>query len=78
MNDDMASKDQEETRYSAAIAGSSGNYERAARYDWTGGFLGITQFASDPSSAILNRVLLSPQQVEALVAFMHRHQRTST
>ena len=57
------------TYYSEKIPGSQGNYKWPARFDLTDGYLGIDNFpnlADERGS----RVLLSPQQVKALLAFL--------
>lgn len=60
----------DETEYSAVIPGQDGNYEWAVRCDETGGYLGITQF--DELDKVKERVLLSPNQVEALIRFYRK------
>ena len=56
------------TDYSAKIAGDRRNYKQVAQFDLTDGYLGIsTQF---PEGGTVDRVLLSPRQVKALVAFV--------
>jgi hypothetical protein len=59
----------DETRYSEKIEGDRGNYQWGARFDITGGHLGITQFDGD---AVKDRVLLWPKQVKELMAFVGR------
>lgn len=60
----------DETKYSKRIEGDRGNHRQAARFDLTGRrYLGITQFDGD---RICDRVLLSPEQVESLLAFIGR------
>ncbi|HYC31765.1 MAG TPA: hypothetical protein VEB59_05710 [Gemmatimonadales bacterium] len=54
--------------YSEKIAGDSGNYGWAVRADDTReGYLGITQH--DEHGKVGERVLLSPDQVEAVIRF---------
>jgi hypothetical protein len=55
------------TVYSEKIEGARGNYHLPARFDLTGGYLGISQF---DNAAIKDRVLLSPRQLKALLAFV--------
>lgn len=55
------------TRYSEKIAGSRGNHNFGARFDVTGGYLGITQWDGE---AVTDRVLLSPAQVQELFDFV--------
>jgi hypothetical protein len=58
-----------ETKYSDKIAGDKGNYNCEVRFDLTENkYLGITQFDGD---TVKDRVLLSPKQVKALIAFGH-------
>lgn len=59
------------TRESEPVAGARGNWHWPVRYDLTSGYLGITQYETD--GAVKDRVLLSPDQVRALVAFVRRH-----
>lgn len=61
------------TRYSEKIAGDRGNHGRAARFDLTDGYLGVTQ---TEGCAVKDRVLLSPAQVKELLTFVG-HQKTS-
>ena len=56
-----------DTHYSERVRGARGNYDWAARFDLTDGYLGITQFEGD---AVKDRVLLSPAQVQALLDFV--------
>lgn len=58
-----------QTRYSEKIAGVRGNHNQSARYDLTGGYLGITQTDGE---VVTDRVLLSPKQVEELAKFISR------
>jgi hypothetical protein len=55
------------TYYSEKIKGARGNYDWAARFDVTDGYVGITQFEGE---AIKDRVLLSPAQVQELLEFV--------
>lgn len=55
------------TRYSEKLKGARGNYNWAARFDITDGYLGITQFDGE---AVKDRVLLSPAQVQELLEFL--------
>jgi len=52
-------------RYSDNIDGDAGNYGWRVQFDILGGYLGITQLAGGRTE----RVLLSPAQVRALLAF---------
>lgn len=55
------------TYYSDEIAGERGNYKWSVRYDVTdNGYLGITQ---KDGTEVKDRVLLSPKQVDELLAF---------
>ena len=55
------------TRYSDEIPGARGNYKWPARFDLTDGFLGISQ---SENGKVKDRVLLSPQQVQEMIAFV--------
>jgi hypothetical protein len=55
-----------EIRYSATIRGDFGNYHWPAEFDAVGRHVGISQIQGTG----LVRVLLSPKQVRALVAFV--------
>lgn len=57
----------EVTDYSKRIAGDAGNHRRGAQFDVTDGYVGITAFEGRTVDA---RVLLSPKQMQALVAFI--------
>ena len=57
------------THYSVSAQGARGNYQQEARFDWTDGYLGIVQ-SGGPRN--LDRILLSPSQVRALIAFVKR------
>lgn len=54
--------------YSNELKGAKGNFNQPARFDMSRGFLGITQ----KTEAGIDRVLLSPGQVRALVAFVQK------
>ena len=56
------------TTYSEKIPGNSGNYHWSATFENIGGFIGITQEHFITGS--VERVLLSPRQVKALIAFV--------
>jgi hypothetical protein len=58
------------THYSEKIEGHPSNYRWAVRFDVSNGFLGINQFKDDK---VQDRVLLSPDQVRALVKFYNAH-----
>lgn len=69
----MAILDRDRTDYSNKIAGSRRNYNWPVRFDMSGtGFLGISQFKNGEPK---ERVLLSPEQVKALLAFVRSRQR---
>lgn len=55
------------TYYSEKIKGSRGNYDWAARFDVTDGYVGITQFEGE---TVKDRVLLSPAQVQEFLEFV--------
>lgn len=60
------------TKYSDTIYGDRGNFEWPSRFDWTGGYLGITQ---TEDGAVKDRVLLSPEQVKELMDFVEKNKR---
>lgn len=55
------------THYSEKLKGARGNCNLQARFDVTDGYLGITQFEGE---AVTDRVLLSPEQAQALFDFV--------
>jgi hypothetical protein len=58
--------------YSTKVRGASGNYDWPVTFDIVDGYVGITQ---RPDGNI-ERVLLSPAQYKALVAFVERGEHT--
>jgi hypothetical protein len=68
----------DETTYSDEIPGDAGNCAWPVRFDNTGpayhahepGYIGITQF--DEHGKVKERVLLSPDQMRALIAFSRK------
>lgn len=62
----------ERTIYSDKHPGDAGNYRWLVRFDRTSGYLGITQWRDDIWT---ERVLLSPSQVRALLAFVRPRAR---
>lgn len=67
--------DNTRTRYSEKIKGDRRNYDWLARFDMTGGYLGITQLDGE---TVTDRVLLSPAQVKELLDFVGKRSRTAT
>ena len=62
---------QDEIEYSNEVAGDAGNYLWQARFDLSGtGYLGITQRIGAAEGEKLERVLLAPNQVRALMRFV--------
>lgn len=57
------------TDYSDRIPGQSRNHDWPVRFDVTDGCLGISQYEGDD---LKDRVLLSPEQVRALIEFYRR------
>ena len=57
------------THYSEKLDGEPANHNLVARYDITDGLLGVTQWDGD---TVKDRVLLSPNQVKELLAFVAR------
>ena len=64
-----------ETRYSKMIPGDPGNYRNRARFDLTDDYLGITEWRKS-DARMVERVLLSPAQVTALLQFLRPRPRT--
>jgi hypothetical protein len=62
-----------DTTYSDEVPGERMNYDWAVRFDKTDGFIGITQY--DEHGKLKDRVLLSPDQLKALVVFARARQR---
>lgn len=60
------------TRYSVTFEGSRSNYGWSVRFDVTDGILGISQTHDDGQ---IERVLLSKNQVNELLAFLRRRPR---
>lgn len=60
------------TYYSNKIKGARGNYGWPAKYDITGGYLGITQYED---GKVKDRVLLSPTQLKKLSEFVEKKHR---
>jgi hypothetical protein len=63
---------QETTHYSRDINGEFRNYHWSVRFDITDRYLGISQTHDDGT---VERVLLSPKQVTAMLAFLKSHKR---
>jgi len=59
------------TEYSDQFAGDVGNYYQNVRFDFTSGYLGITQWANQRGA--IDRILLSPKQVKLLKEFLNDH-----
>lgn len=59
-----------ETVYSETVEGRRGNYHWPAKFDLADGYLGVTQKKNDLP---MERVLLSPKQVKALLAFLREN-----
>lgn len=57
-----------ETRYSEKIDGDKSNFNWPVRFDDMDGYVGITQF----NDADIDRILLSPVQIKALIDFVRR------
>lgn len=60
-----------ETAYSEKIAGATGNYDWPVEFDATDGFVGISQHTHKG----IDRVLLSPAQLDELIAFAKRNKK---
>lgn len=64
------------THYSDMVVGERRNYNRAARFDYTDGFVGISEF-NEIDGPVRQRVLLSTDQVVKLLEFLkEQRQRT--
>lgn len=59
-----------QTYYSDEIAGTRGNFNWTTTFDFTDGYVGITQ--KEENGTVKDRVLLSSKQAEELVAFIER------
>lgn len=55
------------TKYSDSVKGDKGNHNQDARFDLSGGYLGVTQWDGDK---VTDRVLLTPKQVTEMAAFV--------
>ena len=64
-----------EMRWSKEVAGDDGNYDWPVTFDVTDGYIGITQ--EHGKERPIERVLLSPAQVRALLAFVGATKPTS-
>lgn len=63
------------TDYSDVAAGDARNHRRPVRFDYTDGYVGITEYeVYEPvgNRVVGERVLLSPKQWDALVEFVQR------
>lgn len=58
---------QEITEYSERVEGDHWNWEKTVRFDATDGYIGITSF--DDDGHVIQRVLLTPKQIKALIRF---------
>jgi len=56
------------TRYSRVEIGDAANHGRHARFDYTGGYIGISDMNDKGFDG--DRVLLTPKQFRALVKFV--------
>jgi hypothetical protein len=63
------------TAYGVKIEGIPQNYSWAVSFDITDGLVGISQCQGEAGT---DRVLLSPTQVEELIAFVRRHRTRTT
>jgi hypothetical protein len=61
-----------QTRYSRDIPGVPGNHGLTVCFDKTRGFVGISQWDPKNKTNGTDRVLLSPEQVRALLKFLGR------
>lgn len=57
------------TYYSERFDGNDRNYHLTLELDYTDGFLGLSQ-TEEGSSHVRDRILLSPQQVKLMLAFI--------
>lgn len=64
---------EEITEYGEHVEGDAGNYFWKTRFNITDGYVGITQ-SDAPHVNDTSRVLLSPDQVKALIRFVKDHQ----
>lgn len=61
------------TIYSRKVEGDAANYHNACTFDLTDGYLGITEV--QPGRKTIERVLLSPKQVDALIDWLRKRRR---
>ncbi len=62
----------ETTIYSLKIEGEPPNYNWPVSFDITDGFVGIDQYKDYAERRTIDRVLLSPTQMQELIAFVKR------
>jgi hypothetical protein len=58
-------------RYSKDVPGETGNYLWPVKFDEARGFVGISQRHNE-EGGVIDRVLLSPKQVRALLTFVSK------
>ena len=63
-----------EIKYTEKLKGDDGNYDWPARFDLDRGYLGVTQWVDNGK---IECVLLSPAQVDALLAFLQANKASS-
>jgi len=69
------------TDYSDVVEGARGNYDWPVRFDYTDGFVGITQYEvyeSVGQRQVKDRILLSPEQWQSLAEFVAKKHPRST
>ena len=67
---------EKQIHYSKKVKGNKGNWDRAARFDFDDGYLGINSFDSGELH-VESRILLTPEQVGALLKFYKSHKAHS-
>ena len=56
-----------EIRYSKEIKGTTANFDRSVKFDYDGGYIGVSQYELGD---LIDRILLSPHQAEELIRFI--------
>lgn len=66
-----------DTIYSSVIEGSKWNYYQYTRFDFTDGYIGISQWGEADNPEELSRVLLTPIQMDELILFIKRNKKAA-
>lgn len=65
----------DETVYSSVIEGSKWNHYQYSRFDFTDGYVGISLWAEPENLGEIDRVLLTPIQMDELILFIKRNKK---